>query len=115
MKNILVVDDEEDIRMCIADLLSSTGFHVVLAKNGDECLKELKSKTPDLILLDIMMPDTNIIEVVRQIKKTKIIFLTVVRENEKETSVLKTFKNVVGWINKPFDVNILLKEIKKNV
>ncbi len=55
-KDILVVDDELDVREYLRDLLEDNGYTVVIAKDGIEAMEALHQKTPDLILLDLMMP-----------------------------------------------------------
>ncbi|MBI4854467.1 MAG: response regulator [Acidobacteria bacterium] len=56
MKKILVVDDEEDIRDLLYDILSDSGYEVVLAEDGLKAVSEVKKSPPDLIILDVMMP-----------------------------------------------------------
>lgn len=56
MKKVLVVDDDQALRKLYQVQLQTSGFEVVTAEDGDECLKKAESDHPDLILLDIMMP-----------------------------------------------------------
>ncbi|MEE8403255.1 MAG: response regulator [Candidatus Hydrothermarchaeaceae archaeon] len=56
ISQIMVVDDEDDIRYLIGAILKKAGHDVVTASSGEECLKILKTERPDLILLDVMMP-----------------------------------------------------------
>jgi CheY-like chemotaxis protein len=56
MKRVLVVDDEEDIRDLLYDILSDSGYEVVLAEDGLKAVSEVKKNPPDLIILDVMMP-----------------------------------------------------------
>jgi CheY-like chemotaxis protein len=56
MKKILVVDDEEDIRDLLNDILSDSGYEVVVAEDGLKAVTEVKKSPPDLIILDVMMP-----------------------------------------------------------
>ncbi len=79
---ILVVDDEKLLRKALKDKLSSEGFDVLEAKDGEEGLKKALSEHPDLILLDVMMPKMDGTEVVKKLqedkwgKNVKIIMLT---------------------------------------
>jgi DNA-binding response OmpR family regulator len=66
---ILVCDDEKFIRESIHDYLKNSGFNVVTAENGIECLEKVKSSKPDVILLDIIMPKMDGISVIRQLRK----------------------------------------------
>lgn len=68
-KKILVVDDEEGIRLLYQEELDMEGFAVETAKNGDQALEKFKTAPPDLVILDINMPGLNGIEVLRQMKE----------------------------------------------
>lgn len=114
-KKILVVDDEPDIRSSVKTILEKEGYEVITAINGDDCLKKLEKVKPDLILLDIMMPGTPVREVVKKIKGTKIAFLSVVRTSDAEREKLLGQKNIVDFIQKPFDIKDLIKRVKKIV
>ncbi len=69
MKRILVVDDEENIRLLYQDEFSEMGFDVLAAASGEEAVKLIKRKKPDLVTLDIKMEGMNGIETLRQIKE----------------------------------------------
>jgi len=114
-KTIMIVDDEKDIRITVRTILEGKGYTVVEAVNGDDCLEKLKETKPDLILLDIMMPGTPVKQIVPQIKNIKISYLSVVRTGEAEKEELLKQKNIVDFIQKPFDVNTLLERVKKIV
>lgn len=113
MKTIMVVDDEPDIRATLKTLLESNGYAVVAAMNGDDCLKKLKKVTPDLILLDIMMPGIPVKTLISKIKGIKIAYLSVVRVSETEKEDMMANRNIVAFLEKPFDIDGLLKTIKK--
>jgi DNA-binding response OmpR family regulator len=111
-KKIMIVDDEPDIRDTVKTVLKKEGYEVVTASSGDDCLKRLYEK-PDLILMDIMMPGTPTKDVVGKIKGIKIAYLSVVRVSEAEKEDLMKNKNVVDYIQKPFDIKELIKRVKK--
>lgn len=67
-KTILLVDDDVILVEMYNERLKMEGFNVLIAKNGDEGLKLAKEKKPDLILLDIMMPKINGLDVLRELK-----------------------------------------------
>ena len=69
MARIMVVDDEEGIRTTIGGILQTEGYHVIFADSGATCLEILETEKPDLILMDIMMPEMNGWETVRKIKE----------------------------------------------
>ena len=116
MKTIMIVDDEPDNVMTVKTVLEANNYSVVSAVNGDDCLKKLKSgEKPDLILLDIMMPGTPVREVVKKIRNIKIAYLSAVRTSEAEKEELIGQKNIVDFIQKPFDIDELLEKVKKIV
>ena len=121
MVNVLVVDDEEDTRISIRDVLESEDYEVSEAKNAEECLEIARREEPDIILLDIMMPGMKVKDLVRELgsveklKNIKIIYLTAVSISEEEKKKIMEPDNIVGFIQKPFDMDELLKIISMNV
>jgi DNA-binding response OmpR family regulator len=69
MKRIMIVDDEENIRFLYKEELEEEGFTVELAKNGQEALEKLPLFKPDLITLDIKMPEMDGIETLKRIRE----------------------------------------------
>ncbi|NOY87699.1 MAG: response regulator [Deltaproteobacteria bacterium] len=68
MRTILVVDDEEDIRLLYKEELEEDGYNVLLASDGQEAVERLVKDKPDLVALDIRMPDMDGIEVLQRIR-----------------------------------------------
>jgi len=66
--HILIVDDEEDIRLTLEAALQAEGYKTSLAASGEEALNAIKENRPNLVLLDVMMPDLDGYEVCRRIK-----------------------------------------------
>lgn len=114
-KNIMIVDDEPHIRESVKMILEKNGYTTTLAVSGDDCLKKLEKGKPDLILMDIMMPGTPVKDVIKKIKGVKIIFVSVVRTSEAEKGLLKGASNVLGFVQKPFDIKDLLKKVNAAV
>ena len=71
MKSILIIDDDPLIRKTLASHLSKDGFEVHQAESGEEGLKSYDVCFPDLVILDIRLPDINGLEVLRTIKDTR--------------------------------------------
>ncbi|HRU39303.1 MAG TPA: response regulator [Candidatus Goldiibacteriota bacterium] len=69
-KLILAVDDEPSILMAVEDTLSMN-YDVITAKNGKEALRLIESKNPDLVIMDVMMPEMDGITAVKQLHKTR--------------------------------------------
>ena len=67
--NVLVIDDEVDIREGLEMLLTSEGYAVDLAQNGTEGLHRMENRGYDLVLLDLMMPDLSGMEVLQEVRK----------------------------------------------
>ena len=111
---IMVVDDETDVRYTVKTILEKNGYKVVTAIDGDDCLRKLEKEKPDLVLMDIMMPGTPVREIVPKIK-TKVAYLSVVRTSEAEKEDLMKSKNIVDFIQKPFDVEDLVARVKNVV
>ena len=113
---ILVVDDTEDIRELLRMRLIANGYGCLTAENGLSGLAAAQEHRPDLILLDLMMPDMNGYEVCRQLKQSPatrripVIFLTA------RTDVVDRVQGLalgaVDYINKPFDSRELLARVE---
>lgn len=70
-KNILIVDDEPDLRMMFKDILETWGYQTDEAEDGEQCLEKLEKSKYDLILLDLMMPRMDGMEALTEIKKNQ--------------------------------------------
>lgn len=120
MRKILVVDDEEDVLKVLGKRLSNAGYQVITAKDGEEAIKKAWQELPDLILLDIFLPDIDGGGVAQQLKEkasTKnipIIFLSCLytKDDEKREGHLRGGNFFVA---KPFEFNELLNIIGENL
>lgn len=116
-KKIMVVDDDDDSRILVRQILESNGFSVVDCSGGKEALNELKNAIPDLILLDIMMPEMTGYDVVVHLKQKPetqnipIVMLTAKGEPEDLITGYKDYA-VDYYIPKPFTTRQLLNGIK---
>lgn len=113
---ILVIDDEFPVRYLIENQLRLQGYEVDLAKNGISGLEAAQVHKPDLIVLDVMMPDMNGFEVCQKIKKdpeissTPIVFLTAYMNQENEARAFSVGAH--GFLAKPFHLDDLLSHIE---
>ena len=71
VRNILVVDDELEVREVIRAILQHAGYHVTCAEHGGEALKAMAVKSFDVVLTDLLMPDKDGVETIRDIRKTQ--------------------------------------------
>lgn len=113
MKTILVVDDKASVRTLVRDYLTEEGFRVVSAANGREALFAARQEKPDLILLDIMMPEMDGYEFVRAYRKEKdtpIILLTA--KLEETDKVLGLELGADDYVTKPFGMRELVARIR---
>jgi two-component system alkaline phosphatase synthesis response regulator PhoP len=112
---VLVIDDEEDIRDLLAYNLKKEGYEVVSAENGQHALEVLKKRKPDLILLDVMMPGMDGIEVCEAIRSTAgcedvlICFLTARGEDYSQIAGLDAGAD--DYVTKPIRPKVLLSRI----
>ena len=111
MKTILVVDDDPDVVESVKMILQEQGYGVITAARGEECLKILQETTPDLILLDIMMPGIPVKNVVEQIEDIKIAYISTVWISEARQQGLCEKDNIVDFFQKPFDTSDLIKRV----
>ena len=115
--SILVVDDESAIRENLELLLSDANYKVTLAENGTEGLKKLESEFFDLVLLDVMMPDKNGLEVLREIHlsspETAIIMITAFGTIENAVSAIRA--GAADYVTKPWDNEKLLLDIRNGI
>jgi two-component system phosphate regulon response regulator PhoB len=115
---ILIIEDEEDIRLLLSYNLEQRGFTVIASATGEEGFQKTLSSTPDLILLDWMLPDTEGIDICRQIRqnapsliaKTPIIMLTAKSEEDNKINALKTGAD--DYLTKPFSIKELIARIE---
>ena len=112
---ILVVDDDPEIVEILKYNLSNSGFEVKVAFNGVQAVKKSKKFLPDIVLLDVMMPEMNGIEACKEIrnidslKKIQIIFLSA--RGEDYTQIAAFEAGADDYINKPIKPKILIKKI----
>jgi DNA-binding response OmpR family regulator len=103
---VLVADDEEDIRALVAFRLERAGYDVITAADGEEALTLATNRLPDLIVLDMMMPKANGLEVTRSLRghdTTKEIPVILLTARAQEADVASGFEaGVDDYVKKPF-------------
>lgn len=112
-EKILVVDDEEGIVEFIEINLRREGFEVFKAYSGQEAIKIVKQQSPDLILLDIMLPDKNGFEVCRELREfTSVPIIMVTAKGEDIDKIVGLETGADDYVVKPFNPRELLARIK---
>lgn len=119
-KTILVVDDEPDIVSFLTTLLEDNGYKAVIAENGEEASKAVQAAKPDLVSLDITMPEKSGVKFYRELKEnpdtSNIPVIMVTGMPEVFENFISTRKQVPppeGYINKPLKETKYLEMIKE--
>jgi len=122
LANILVVDDDPDIQEAVKIVLETQPYELTFASDGEECLEQVKKNTPDLIILDLLMPKKDGFEVIKELRgyhnypRIPILILTVVKKEagdrryELETGLSM---DVDDYIEKPIQPDDLIHRVKK--
>jgi DNA-binding response OmpR family regulator len=111
--SIVVVDDEPDVLSMVSDYLGRDGFHVIRCANGAELDRAIDGETPDLVVLDINLPDENGISIARRLQTTRHVPIVML------TALGDTIDRVVGlevgaddYVTKPFDLRELAARVR---
>ncbi|MBK8806732.1 MAG: response regulator [Bacteroidales bacterium] len=114
-KKILVVDDSSSNILLIQNFLEDEGFEVVTALDGKAALEQVKNTKPDVILLDLMMPEIDGMQVMEKLKqdnKTKnipIIFISASKDRDIQQKAID--EGAHAFISKPLDFDLILREL----
>lgn len=117
MKKIIIADDEHKILMSLEYSFKKNGYDVYIARDGTEVIEFLKSMTPDVILLDIMMPNLDgysTLELIKKddkLKQTKVIFLSAKnnpRDIEKGIEL-----GADAYVTKPYSIKKLIQQVEE--
>lgn len=119
MSKIILVVDDDRTNLVMAERLLANEYHIISVTSGEQALKFLSKRKPDLILLDINMPEMDGFEVMRNIKgneqweKIPVIFLTADRDAATEVECLKM--GAVDFVGKPFEPEIMRNRIRRTL
>jgi len=115
-RKIVIVDDDPYILMSLEFLMKKNGYEVLVARNGKEAMEVITRMVPELVLLDIMMPDVDGYSICREIKASKklkeikVIFLSA---KTKDADIKKGYDaGAALYITKPFSTRELMKQVK---
>ena len=114
-RSVLVVDDEAEVRSLLTDLLKEEGFKVRTAKSGAEALASVTKELPDLVMMDVKLPDQDGIGVLRQLKREhsdlEVIVMTAFSGS---STAIKAMENgAYDYVTKPFEIDDLLATLRR--
>lgn len=116
-KRIAILEDDPDYREILTKLLENEGFEVFVAPTGFEIVNEIVRKQPDLILLDLMLPELSGEKVIDLFKTKEVIkdIPVIIISAKDKSEIKKAAKEIkaVAYFIKPVDTRILLEGIKK--
>ncbi|MDQ3877971.1 MAG: response regulator [Actinomycetota bacterium] len=117
MSRVLVVDDNPDIRLLVSTILEDEGYQVQVAIDGRDALRILETENPDVIVLDVMMPEMDGYSVLRQLRatgraaKSRVLMLTA---KNNEADWLRGYQSGANqYLTKPFDPDELIAAVEK--
>jgi len=116
-KILLIIDDEEDLTTMLSFRLKNTGFNTVTANDGVKGIEAAVENKPDLILLDLMMPNIDGFEICKRLKSDKdtkdipVLIFTAIKKNNLNNKIYEM--GAVGFIEKPFEPGSLIEKINK--
>lgn len=111
--NILIVEDEKEIREGVSEYLAEVGYSVISAENGMQAIELFKNNKIDLVILDIMLPKANgfvVLNKIRQESDVPVIMLTAMSDDY--TQIMSFDEEADDYITKPFSIIVLHKRIE---
>jgi len=116
-ENILVVDDEEDVLELVRYNLDKNGYSIITASSGEEAITLARNKLPDLVVLDLMLPGIDGLEVCKKLKadtRTDHIPIVMLTAKGEETDVVTGLElGADDYVTKPFSPKVLTARIKR--
>lgn len=113
MTRILVVDDEPDIVAILSRLLKGIGYEIIPAHNGKDAIEKLGRKKPDLVTLDIMMPEMDGFETLEHIRKISSVPVIMVSVKDDQEDIVKSLHlGANDFMSKPYNKTIFLAKVR---
>src|SRR5215472_13589601 len=115
-RRILLVDDESQITRVLRTSLSSHGYDIRVANDGETALEIMKDWTPDLVITDLSMPNMDGLELCRRLRKTtKVPIIVLSVRGEERTKVQALDAGADDYVTKPFGISELLARVRANL
>jgi CheY-like chemotaxis protein len=118
-KRVFIADDDQAALMSLQALLRRSGFEVCVASDGKDVLEKIKSFKPQVILLDMLMPNTGGLEICEMLNNdadTQGIPVMIISGLSGYTDIKKAYRlGIIGYITKPYDFESLLQEIHRAI
>ena len=115
-KRILLVDDDAEIVESLRFALSNRGYEILVARDGNQGLAMAQRETPDLVILDMMMPKRSGFLVLEKLRRTHVVPIRVIMITANEGSRHKAYAEMLGvddYIRKPFPMDRLLNSVDR--
>ncbi len=113
---ILLVEDDENIRIMVGAMLESSGYQVIETRSGATAMTLASSHIPDLILLDLGLPDMDGMEILEYVRKTDLVPIIVLSARSDEAEKVKAFDlGANDYITKPFGTGELLARVRASL
>ncbi len=116
-KKVLIVDDDPVVRILASEFLGSRGYDVETLDNGTECLAKLNKEQPDVLVLDMLMPDLTGIDVLKQLKDnpqtSKIPIVMLSADTDSEAVLQNADVSADCYVRKPFSVSEIVQAMEE--
>lgn len=110
---VLVIEDDRSMRRLLKAALENNGYRLIEAENGEEGLRQAATRTPDLVLLDLGLPDLDGLEVTRRLREWSAVPIIVLTARGQEADKIRTLDaGADDYVTKPFAVEELLARIR---
>src|SRR5690606_15355320 len=113
-RSVLVVDDEADVRALLSDLLTEEGYKVRTADTAAKAVAEIEKQLPDLVMMDVQLPDQDGIALLRQLKKehSELEMIVMTAFGGSSTAIKAMEHGAYDYVTKPFEIDDLLATLK---
>jgi len=115
-KRVLLVDDDAEIIESLRVVLETRGYHVLIARDGNQGLAMAEREDPDLVILDMMMPKRSGFLVLEKLRRTRMVPIRVIMITANEGSRHKAYAEMLGvddYIRKPFAMDRLMESVDR--